>query len=86
MPSFFCNLLKLACWALGLWFFFSVLTPHMVALSPAWQRYGEVQEEHGLHSGAIYYSDVPVTLQAEEHVRQAVRAGMEERRLAATKR
>lgn len=71
---------KLGCWIAGLWFFFAVLTPLVYDRFPAWQRYYQVQEENDLHSGALYYCDVPVTLESELHVREAVRAGMEMRR------
>ena len=74
------RLLYLGLWLFGLWFFFAVLTPRMAALCPAWRRFYAVQEEHGLHSGALYYTDVPVTQEAEAHVREAVRKGMRERR------
>lgn len=69
---------------LGLWFFFAVLTPSLLSFSPAWQRYDAVQEEYGLDSGALYYSNVPVTQEAEKFTREAVRRGMEERRRQAS--
>ena len=71
---------------LALWFFFAVLSPRLTALSPTWRHFTAVQEEHGLHSGAVYYTDVPVTQEAEAHVREAVRRGMEERRAKREKR
>ena len=64
---------------LGLWWFFAIFTPWIVSLSPTWQRYDAVQEQYGIVSGAVYYSDVPVTIAAEEHTRQAVQEGMRER-------
>lgn len=70
---------RLCCWIGGLWLFFVVLGPWLFSLSPAWQRYDAVQEEHNIHSGAIYYSDVPVTQEAEEATRKAVREGMDTR-------
>ena len=76
------RLVKLGSWILGLWFFFAVVTPRLVALSPAWQHYDAVQEEFGLNSGDFYYSNVPVTQSSEEHVRWAVREGMLERQQA----
>lgn len=72
--------MKLAAWLAGLWLFFAVLTPWLEKYSPAWQRFYQVQEENDLHSGAVYYCDVPVTLESELHVREAVRQGMETRR------
>lgn len=75
------RLLYLGLWVFGLWFFFAVLTPRLEALCPAWQRFIAAQDEYGLHSGAVYYTDVPITQEAEAHVREAVRKGMEERRM-----
>lgn len=43
---------KLVLWGVSLWVFFAVITPRLVALSPAWQHYDRVQEENGLDSGA----------------------------------
>lgn len=74
------NWLKLCAWAVALWFFFAVLTPRLVALFPAWQRYYAVQEKYNLDSGALYYTNVPVTQEAEMAMRAAVREGMAERR------
>ncbi len=79
MSSQALNALKLLAWVLGLWFFFAILTPRLVALSPAWQKYDAAQEQYGLDSGALYYSNVPITQEAEEGMRRAVREGMEQR-------
>ena len=86
MPPAVRNLLKMGSWALALWLFFAVLTPRRVALSPAWQHYDAVQEQYGLDSGALYYSDVPVTQEAADAVGRAVRAGMQERHMLAAGR
>lgn len=71
---------KLVLWGVGLWVFFAVITPRLVALSPAWQHYDRVQEENDLDSGALYYTNVPVVQSAAEAMQQAVRAGMADRR------
>lgn len=86
MPPAVRNLLKMGSWALALWLFFAVLTPRLVALSPAWQHYDAVQEQYGLDSGALYYSDVPVTQEAADAVGRAVCAGMQERHMLAAGR
>lgn len=70
------TIFRLCCWIGGLWLFFVVLGPWLFSYSPAWQRYDVVQEEHNIHSGAIYYTDVPVTQASEEATRRAVREGM----------
>ena len=52
----------------------------MISLSPAWQHYNAVQEQYGLNSGALYYSDIPNIQEAEEFTRNAVKEGMKLRR------
>ena len=76
MPPVLHKLFKLCCCLGALWFFFAVAGPWLFSLSPAWQRYDAVQEEYNIHSGAIYYTDVPVTQESEEATRKAVREGM----------
>lgn len=82
MPRFLRGLCLLALWGAGLWFFFAVLTPVLEDRIPAWKRYNQIQEEKGLDSGALYYTNVPQTQEAEERTRAAVQAGMRERREA----
>lgn len=79
MPPLARNVLKLVCICFCLWFFFAVLTPFMEDRIPAWKRYNRIQEEQGLDSGALYYSNVPQTQEAEINMRRAVREGMDER-------
>lgn len=77
--------LRLVGCALALWGFFGFVGPWMVSVIPAWRQYCEVQEAHGLNSGAIFYTDVPVSLEAERANRAAVEAAMSRRRAAARK-
>ena len=70
---------RLCCWIGGLLLFFCVVGPWLFSLSPAWQRFDAVQEEYGIHSGAIFYSDVPVTQDAAAAMQRAVREGMAKR-------
>lgn len=74
------NILILCLWALGLWFFFAVFTPFLEDRIPAWKNYNKVQEEQDLDSGALYYTNVPQTQEAEEATRRAVKEGMALRR------
>lgn len=62
--------------------FFAILTPILENHIPAWKRYNQIQEEQNLDSGALYYSNVPQTQEAEETTRRAVKEGMAERRKA----
>lgn len=79
------GIIWLGLWAIGLWFFFAILTPIMEDRIPAWKRYNQIQEEQNLDSGALYYSNVPQTQEAEENSRRAVREGMAARREARMK-
>lgn len=72
--------LQLAGWAVSLWVFFGFIGPRLVTLSPSWQRYCQVQEEQGLDSGALYYTDVPVSLESERANRAAVMKALARRR------
>ncbi len=47
-----------------IWIFFWVVTPYITSRSPAMTRYINVQDEYNLKSSALYYTDVPVTLDA----------------------
>lgn len=74
------GLILLILWGFGLWFFFAICTPVLEDHIPAWKRYNQIQEEQGLDSGALYYTNVPQTQEAEEATRKAVREGMAKRR------
>ncbi len=71
--------LALAGLTAGAYVFFNFVSPCLFSLFPAWQRFVDVQDEIGVASGALYYTDVAVTQDAEAHVREAVKLGMEER-------
>lgn len=75
--------LRLTGYALALWVFFGFVGPRLVSMIPAWQRYCDVQEAQGLDSGALYYTDVPVSLECERANLAAVEAAMSRRRAAA---
>lgn len=79
MRHFLRGLGKLILIALCLWFFFAIFTPVLEDHIPAWKRFNRIQEEQNLDSGALYYSNVPQTQEAEEATRKAVREGMDER-------
>lgn len=75
--------LRLAGYALVLWGFFGFVGPKVISMIPAWRQYCEVQDAYGLNSGAIFYTDVPVSQEAERASRAAVEAAMSLRRAAA---
>ncbi|MBQ7738964.1 MAG: hypothetical protein IJT59_04865 [Desulfovibrionaceae bacterium] len=73
------NWYKLIVISLGLIVFFNIVSPFLFSLSESWQRFIAVQDDTGATSGALYYTDVPITQDAEAHIRSAVKAGMAER-------
>jgi len=58
--------------AAALFFFFSVISPRIVASSPALQQYGEIQEFLGIQSGALYYTDLKTMQETQATVRYAL--------------
>lgn len=80
------GLLLLGAWGVGLWFFFAIFTPLLEDHIPAWKKYNRIQKEQNLDSGALYYSNVPQTQEAEDAMRKAVNEGMEVRRKAKQER
>lgn len=79
MPSFSGKLLKLLSIFAAIWIVLAFILPALLEHVPAWRTYVSGLEEHNIESGALYYSDVPVTPAAEEHLREAVKAGMDAR-------
>ena len=73
------NWFKFIAISLGLFVFFNYISPFLFSLSQSWQRFINVQDEIGVPSGALYYTDVAVTQDAEAHIREAVEKGMSER-------
>lgn len=64
-----------------LFVFFAYVGPFIEVYIPAWKRYNQIQEEQNLDSGALYYSNVPQTQEAEENMRRAIKEAMDERRV-----
>ena len=50
------------------------LARYPIKMIPAFNTYSEAVDKNGLHPGALYYSDVPVTLDSERYTRSAVKA------------
>ena len=67
------RLLHLAAGLFAIWLFLWVLTPIIVSHIPALARYGDVALENNIQPGALYYTDVPVSAEAEQNNRDTVR-------------
>lgn len=71
--SLLSRVVRLACGIAAIWLFFWVVTPIIVAHCPPLARYGAVAQENDIQPGALYYNDVPVTVEAERNNRDTVR-------------
>jgi hypothetical protein len=58
--------------AAALLLFFGVVSPRIVAGSPALQEYGDIQERLGIHSGLMYYTDLKTLQETQDTVRYAL--------------
>ncbi len=56
-----------------MWAIIWKLTPILVDNIPALALYGKVAEENDIMPSALYYNDVPVTMEAERNNRDTVR-------------
>lgn len=60
------------CFAIALLAGIVYLAQFPITMIPAFQTYSTVVDQNGLHPGALYYTDVHVTGEAEKFVREAI--------------
>ena len=58
--------------AAALLLFFGVISPRLVAHSPALREYGAIQDLLGIHSGLMYYTDLKTQQETQDAVRYAL--------------
>ena len=58
---------------LVIWLMIFYILPAIVEGIPAFKRYGDEMDRHGLHAGALFYSDLPIINDAELHIRNTIR-------------
>lgn len=80
MPPYLKKIINFLLACAALWIFFGIVGPFFEARIPAWRQYNQIQREQDLDSGALYYSNVPQTQDAEENMRRAIKEAMAERR------
>lgn len=51
-----------------------------IEMIPAFKTYSDAVDKYDLVPGALYYTDVPIRYEAEQHVRAAVKAVDDKRR------
>ncbi len=71
--SFAKGLFQLIATLVGIWFVIWQVTPVLVDNIPALKRYGQVAEDNNIMPSMLYYTDVPVSLDAENNNRNTVR-------------
>ena len=59
--------------------FLMFVVPYLYSFSSTLNNYLKTLDEHDIHPGAIYYSDVPVTMDTELANREAVKQAIEMR-------
>ncbi len=57
----------------GIWLIIWHLTPILVDNIPALAHYGQVAKDNDIMTGALYYNDVPVTMDAERNNRDTIK-------------
>ena len=67
------GLLQLIAICFGMWFLIWQVTPILVDNIPALARYGQVAKDNDIMPGVLYYTDVPVTPDAEANNRDTVK-------------
>lgn len=71
--TMFIQMLRLFCGLFIIWLLLWKGTPILVANCPALAHYGKVALENNIIPGALYYTDVPVSQEAEQNNRDTVR-------------
>ncbi|MDL2314120.1 hypothetical protein LJC36_03970 [Desulfovibrio sp. OttesenSCG-928-C14] len=66
------RLLRLGIGLLALYLIIFVLAPLPIKYFPPMRHYSEQADKYNIHPGALYYSDVPITPEAERNNRDAV--------------
>lgn len=72
--------IKLLLSCLTLWLFFGFIAPSIAQKSETLMELVRIADEKGIHTGALYYTNVPTSYESEMASRQAVRDGMALRR------
>ncbi len=56
-----------------LWAMVFHVCPAVIELIPPYKRYADAVERHGIHTGALFYTDVAQSAEAEYYVRNSLR-------------
>lgn len=67
------SFIKLLSISLFIWFFFWVFTPWWLPFSPMHQKFSQAMDDNDIPFDAINYSDIPLSDDAERHMRNVWR-------------
>ena len=56
-----------------IWFITVYAAPALINAVPMWKSMGEVSERLDINAGSIFYTDVPISGEAEVHMRSTIR-------------
>ncbi len=70
---FLLGLIQLCASCIGIWFVIWHVTPILVDNIPALAHYGKVAKDNDIVPSALYYNDVPVTVEAERNNRDTIK-------------
>jgi len=72
--------IKLIAYSAATWLLLFEFLPWMFGCLPGFKHSREQQEKYDIHAGAMYYTDVPVSLESEMLNREAVQRALEKRK------
>ena len=79
-PSRFSPWIRFIVCAVAVWLVFGEAIPWVYTVVPALRHSCEQQEKYDIAAGAIYYTDVPISLESEMASREAVQRALEARK------
>ena len=71
--------IKLVVYSVCIWLVAGVLLPWVYDVVPALRYSRDVQQKYNIEAGAIYYTDVPISLESEMASREAVQRAIARR-------
>ena len=70
---------KLVVYSAATWFVLGIFLPWVYDVVPPLRHSRDQQYKYDISAGAIYYTDVPISLDSEMQSREAVQKAMEQR-------
>lgn len=70
---------KLVVYSAATWFVLGIFLPWVYDVVPPLRHSRDQQYKYDISAGAIYYTDVPISLESEMQSREAVQKAMERR-------